>query len=259
MNQEQHLELVRTLTHQCMELVCPEKMLTFSEDFAAFILTAGASQVQEHLVRRIEQGLDTTLVAGMFFQVLLEAERLPSGTSERVAFIRKQAKNYLVTRLAGQITLSQFFRLLNLIEENAHRYFEHLEDDWLGRRPVTQIKIPKSEAPEPIQGEALRQALATVPMLPKGRRKLTHQTLFEFLRDSGGQWFRLLDFEARFQINKKTAWAYLNLLHKTGILEHNGEKANKVRYILANRFLRPGASSAASSPRPSSQPSYLGQ
>ena len=68
----------------------------------------------------------------MFFEVLKDASRLPAGPRERVSFVRKRAKDYLVTRLAGQITLSQFYRLLNLIEEKVEDYFEHLTADWLG-------------------------------------------------------------------------------------------------------------------------------
>jgi hypothetical protein len=36
---------------------------------------------------------------------------------------------------------------------------------------------------------------------------------------------RLMDFETHFQVNKKTAWSYLNLLLTAGILKHNGENA----------------------------------
>jgi DNA-binding IclR family transcriptional regulator len=73
-------------------------------------------------------------------------------------------------------------------------------------------------------------------MIPKGRRKLTSEALEEFLRETQGTWFRLLDFEEHFQVNKKTAWAYLTQLLQAGILEHNGEKANKVRYMVASPF-----------------------
>jgi hypothetical protein len=37
-------------------------------------------------------------------------------------------------------------------------------------------------------------------------------------------------------VNKKTAWGYLNLLLQEGVLTHNGEKANRVRYALAAPF-----------------------
>ncbi len=230
------LGVVRELTAEVIAQVCPEKLPDFDDDFAAFALVAGAMRVSEKtdFFKPRDQGLDTTLVAGMFFQVLVEAAALPAGTRERVSFIRKKAKNYLVNRLAGQITLSQFYRLLNLIEEKAEHYFESLERDWAAK-PVVEIGLAPPR-PEPVNAEELRRALSQVPLPLKGRRKLTPETLWEFLRDTEGRWFRLLDLEGSFKVNKKTAWSYLNLLLTEGILEHNGEKANRVRYALAGPF-----------------------
>jgi hypothetical protein len=236
MDRDSQLELVRSLTKVVMATGRPEKMATFAEDFAASAISGGLFRAEESLAvhHPRSQTLDTTLVAGMFFQVLREAEKLPVGTPERVSFIRRQAKSYLATRLAGQIPLSQFFRLLNLIEESVQGYFEEARGSWVGPKSVTA----KPSAPDPpeevVQAEPLRQALEALPLIPKGRRKLTHSALEEFLRETGGSWFRLLDFEARFGVNKKTAWAYLAQLQQAGILEHNGEKANKVRYMVAN-------------------------
>jgi hypothetical protein len=177
----------------------------------------------------------------MFFQVVMEASRLPTGSQERVSFIRKRAKDYLVTQLAGQITLSQFYRLLTIIEAEAGLYFAR--HDWSGGKSglretweASPPPPPPPLLPEPVKSEALRQALAKVPLPVKGRRKLTPETLGEYLRETEGGWFRLLDFEARFKVNKKTAWGYLNLLLQEGVLTHNGEKANRVRYGLAAPF-----------------------
>jgi hypothetical protein len=232
--------LVRRLTRPVVKLFCPTQVDDFADDFAAWSLRAGALGVSEesYALTPPAHGLDTTLVAGMFFQVVMEASRLPSGSQERVSFIRKKAKDYLVTQLAGQITLSQFYRLLNLIEEEAGHYFAR--PDWSGGRPglrETREVSPPPSAPEPVQGEALRQALAKIPLPEKGRRKLTPETLWDYLRETEGHWFRLLDLEARFKVNKKTAWSYLHLLLQEGVLIHNGEKANRVRYGLAAPFL----------------------
>jgi hypothetical protein len=239
MDRDTTLTLVRRLTRPVMELFCPARVNEFEDDFAIWTLSAGSLGVSEKspVFPPSRSGLDTTLVAGMFFQVVMEASRLPVGTQERVSFIRKKAKDYLVTQLAGQITLSQFYRLLNLIEEEAGHYFARL--DWSGVRAGVQEARGSSGAapkPEPVKGEALRQALARMPLPVKGRRKLTPETLWDFLRQTEGGWFRLLDFEARFQVNKKTAWGYLTLLLQKGVLVHNGEKANRVRYALATPF-----------------------
>lgn len=238
MDREDCLAVVRALTEQVISAAVPERLADFPDDFADFALSAGVLRVAENLpyALPLSQGLDTTLVAGMFFEVLMDASRLPAAPRERVAFVRKRAKDYLVTRLAGQITLSQFYRLLNLIEEKAGFYFEHLTGDWTGGpKPRTASPLPEPDQAA-IDAAALREALALLSLPLKGKRKITPETLCNFLSTAGGRWFRLLDFEARFQVNKKTAWSYLNLLLQGAILEHNGEKANKVRYILAPTF-----------------------
>jgi hypothetical protein len=241
MDRDDALTLVRTLTQPVLELFSPAQLDDFADDFAAWTLGAGALGVAEKAsaLTLPAHGLDTTLVAGMFFQVVMEASRLPNGSQERVSFIRKRAKDYLVTQLAGQITLSQFYRLLTIIETEAGQYFAR--QDWSGgksslRETWEDSSPPPPPTPEPVKSEALRQALAKVPLPVKGRRKLTPETLGEYLRETEGRWFRLLDFEARFKVNKKTAWGYLNLLLQEGVLTHNGEKANRVRYALEAPF-----------------------
>jgi hypothetical protein len=236
MDHDATLQLVRTLTRPVLELFSPAGLEDFDDDFADWSLGAGTLGVSENAfpLTPAGRGLDTTLVAGMFFQVMREASRLPSSSQERVSFVRKRAKDYLVTQLAGQITLSQFYRLLNLIEEEVGHYFAR--QDWSGGRPqLVEVSRPQP-MPEAVRSDALLQALGKIGLPEKGRRKLTLETLGDFLRETEGRWFRLLDFEARFQINKKTGWAYLNLLLQEGILVHNGEKANRVRYALAPPF-----------------------
>jgi alkylated DNA nucleotide flippase Atl1 len=234
MDHDATLTLVRNLTRPVLELFSPARAAEFEDDFADWALSAGALTVSESSCTLVPPGrnLDTTLVAGMFFQVMMEASRLPAGPTERVSFVRKRAKDYLVTQLAGQITLSQFYRLLNLIEEEVGLYFA--KTDWTEGRP------PEAARPTPAGGlvktGALHQALDQAGLPAKGRSKLTAGNLAEFLTETEGRWFRVLDFETRFQVNKKTAWAYLNLLHEAGILVHNGEKANRARYSLAGPF-----------------------
>ena len=243
MNRDDTLTLVRILTRPVLELFAPAHLDKFEDAFAAWSLSAGVLGVSEPstLFAPPAHGLDTTLVPGMFFQVVMEASRLPTGSKERVSFIRKRAKDYLVTQLAGQITLSQFYRLLTIIENEAGFYFAR--HDWSGGktalrepRKASSPPLPPPPPPEPVKSEALRQALAKIGLPVKGRRKVTPETLGDYLRETEGRWFRLLDFEARFQVDKKTAWGYLTLLLQEGILVHNGEKANRVRYALAAPF-----------------------
>jgi alkylated DNA nucleotide flippase Atl1 len=239
MDRDAILTLVRTLTRPVLELFSPDQVEEFDDDFADWSLSAGTLGVSENSYASYglvppERGLDTTLVAGMFFQVMMDASRLPAGTQDRVTFVRKKAKDYLVTQLAGQITLSQFYRLLSLIEAEVGVYFS--KNDWSGGRPhLVEASRPRPQL-ELVKSDILRQALAAIGLPEKGRRKLTPETLGDFLKETEGRWFRLLDFETKFQVNKKTAWACLNLLLQEGILVHNGEKANRARYALAGPF-----------------------
>jgi hypothetical protein len=249
MDHDATLTLIRTLTRPVLELFAPAAVDDFEDDFAVWSLGAGALGVGEKIsgLTSPGRGLDTTLVSGMFFQVVMEASLLPTGPQERVTFIRKRAKDYLVTQLAGQITLSQFYRLLTLIEKEAGLYFTR--QDWSGGKSVLRETRENSLSPHPgltelVKCDALRQALTNIGLPTKGRRKLTPETLGEYLRETEGRWFRLLDFEARFNMNKKTAWGYLNLLLQEDVLVHNGEKANRVRYALAAPFRTDAAANA---------------
>ncbi|MBM4275140.1 MAG: hypothetical protein FJ134_11865 [Deltaproteobacteria bacterium] len=235
MNHDAAIELVRTLTREVVAQFRPAHLDLFADDFSHWASGAGAPLAAEGALRPREEGLDTTLVAGMFFRVLMDASRLPVSLPERVSFVRKEAKNYLVKHLSGQITLSQFYRLLNLIEENVLHYFQRQKADWLGSEMAPGEKRQLPDIPRAPQAEALRQALARVELPPKGR-KLTRDKLEDFLLATQGRWFRVLDLERQFQVNKKTAWSCLHLFLEAGILEHNGAKANRARYALCQQF-----------------------
>ncbi len=159
MDRDATLTLVRTLTRPVLELFAPAQADDFEDDFAAWSLSAGALGVSEKIsaLTLPGRGLDTTLVAGMFFQVVMEASRLPTGSQERVSFIRKRAKDYLVTQLAGQITLSQFYRLLNLIEEEVGLYFAR--QDWSGGKPGLRETRDTGHAPA-VAGVGQERSLA---------------------------------------------------------------------------------------------------
>jgi len=65
------LGLVRVLTKEVIATASPEKLADFADAFGDFTLQAGTSKVSERLVYQGApgSGLDTTLVAGMFFEV----------------------------------------------------------------------------------------------------------------------------------------------------------------------------------------------
>lgn len=237
MDRSRCLELVRLLTRQTWSLLQPEQLAGFEEDFAAWSLTAAQPRLGEpqEPYDSFPQLLDTTLVAGMFLQVLLQAQGLLLERDERLRYVRKEVKQFLVTRFAGQISLSQFFRLLYLIDENVQEYFDALE----GERPGWKLQ-PTAESPPPA-GEhlqELRRALEQLSLPEKRGSRFTSQALWGFLRGTEGRWFQLPEVEAFFRVKKKTAWGYLQQLLQAGILQHNGAKANKVRYALAELYTK---------------------
>jgi|GEM_PF-458270 len=267
---EARLETIRKLSRCTIEVLVPDQAATFAEVFATWAALPQQYVVKEdlhsegfprlaaldlgkgpegELARGVprksspDRGLDTTLVAGLFFQVLLEAEHLPVNSQERSTFVKREVKNFLVSRLAGQITLSQFFRLMHLIDTEITHYFDRFRNEWLSVTPEATPndylpEIPSFRPlPEPVLQEKLRQALAQVPLPQQANRKLSGEGLLRFLLDTRGNWFRLLDFEFQFSLNKKTAWTYLSMLLQHHILRHNEQKANRVRYALSPQFL----------------------
>jgi hypothetical protein len=252
-----------------LSLLAPDQSVNFDQEFALWSANPAHLAVSEHpvgkdlnyslggasskkteqpLANMASQGLDATLVAGMFLQVILEAEHLPGNILERTSFVKQAVKNFLVHRLAGQITLSQFFRLVQIIEHEVTYYFHRLQGEWLSPPPKSSYHqtppVLKSSykvvSPERVRIHDLRMALGGLSLPHQANRKLSLEGLLHFLVESEGRWFRLLDFESQFRLNKKTAWTYLTLLLNHDILKHNGGKANKVRYALSSKFVASG-------------------
>lgn len=258
--EEARWAVVQSLSRGLLQELAPQRAAQFEEDFALWLAApvhlaareplagkglnlpvgepAGRSQAGPQPVRPAE-GLDTTLVAGMFLQVILEAEHLPGTPLERACFVKTAVKNFLVQRLAGQITLSQFFRLVQLIEQEVGYYFQRLQGEWLEAADLAGTAPPAASAavrPQ-LRVDELQTALGVLSLPHQANRKLSPEGLLAFLVQTEGRWFRLLDFEAHFRLNKKTAWSYLTLLLQHKIVRHNEQRANKVRYALAARFL----------------------
>jgi hypothetical protein len=265
--QEARLAAIHSLSQGVLVLLAPDQEVKFQQDFGNWAANAARSTAREYTgqedlvyapgdrTSRVRErssptgplkGLDTTLVAGMFFQVILEAEHLPGNTLERTSYVKQAVKNFLVQRLAGQITLSQFFRLVQIIEHEVGYYFHRLQGEWLSPGEAPPVKpIPglgmgyKVALAPSLKAYDLRLALTRLPLPRQANRKLSPDGLYDFLVKSEGRWFRLLDFESDFRLNKKTAWTYLTLLLHHDILRHNEEKANKVRYSLSLKFMAP--------------------
>jgi len=264
--EEARLAAIQSLSQGLLQELAPEHVAGFDQDFALWLARPRQLAARERLPgddlllplggwsaktptagqpARLAQGLDTTLVAGMFLQVILEAEHLPGTPLERTCFVKQAVKNFLVQRLAGQITLSQFFRLVQLIEQEVGYYFQRLQGQWLGAADRAEAPGPAMagvpSVEPPILVAELQAALRGLSLPQQANRKLSPEGLLAFLVDTQGRWFRLLDFEAHFRLNKKTAWSYLTLLLQHQIVRHNEQRANKVRYALAERFVAPQA------------------
>ena len=89
-------------------------------------------------------------------------------------------------------------------------------------------------------GESLedwrRQNPGLLPSRP--HRKLTWEKLREFLAATRGRWFGVKDFARHFDLDRKTAWEYLQKLRQARLLEHNRGRSAAARYCLEDRFLR---------------------
>jgi len=53
-----------------------------------------------------------------------------------------------------------------------------------------------------------------------------------------GSWFRLKDLTRHFDIDRKTAWEYVQKLLEAGLLIHNHRRSTAVRYRLADHFIK---------------------
>lgn len=200
-----------------------------------------------------EEKLDRALVAGLILEVLLENAALPPGRQARQRLVKSRLQNYLVHYLAGKVTLDRFRALSRRLEQWFDFYYPLLSADPDVHPGAYQVREPGAAYrakmnPLPLENpprntfwddlldrwlEALRP---TLPHRP--HRKLSVKKLKEFLCLTGGGWFRLREFERFFQVDRKTAWDYLQQFLHAGLLCHNRKKSAAVRYCLAPRVLK---------------------
>jgi|GEM_PF-500245 len=215
-----------------------------------------------------QEELDRVLVAGLIVEVILDQATWPDSRPIRREEVKRRLQDYLVQYLAGHISLDRFRRLVQNLDGWFEYYFSLLaakeqsdrseESAVVYRLPdagpvycVSEARAawPDRVAPAPPSAMVGRQACleelleswlaeAKTDMPQRRHRKLTPDKLRSFLCQSGGRWFRLRDFERFVQMDRKTAWDYLQQFLQAGLLCHNRKQSAAVRYCLAPSFLK---------------------
>ncbi len=234
-----------------------------------------ADQTKENSGRgegKAQEKLDRALVAGLMVEVILDQKSWPDSLPARQREVKRCLQDYLVQYLAGRISLDHFRRLVQNLDGWFDYYFSLLAAQeerpgwagqtltyqvpesppvyavqesraaWLGAKPAAAKTAPAKTAParqaclEDFLESWLAEAKTEMPR--RSHRKLTPDKLRAFLCQSGGRWFRLRDFERFIQMDRKTAWDYLQQFLQAGLLCHNRKNSAAVRYCLAPSFLK---------------------
>jgi hypothetical protein len=191
---------------------------------------------------RAEDNLDRALVAGLMLESLLEPLPCAADSQTCRRLLRARLKKSLVSHLAGQVSLDRFRLLVANLDPWFTFYYPLISSPPCAPAPEPPGAAPAvAAAPRPaLREELLRGWLAAqlqgiLPRRP--HRKLSPEKLFDFLRTSRGGWFKVKDFQQYFDVDRKTAWEYLQKLRTAGLLCHNCERSAAVRYCLESQFL----------------------
>ncbi len=223
------------------------------------VANRGESQTQEKL--------DRALVGGLMLEVLYTQQDWPRHRPAQQEAVKRRLQEHLVHYLAGRVSLDHFRRLVQQLDSWFDHYFSLLaavdqtrpagttpvtyrppdqqpayavqesRADWLGAH-VSASPSPSGRQAcwEELLASWLAEAKTEMPQRP--HRKLTPEKLRAFLCQSGGRWFRLRDFERFVEMDRKTAWDYLQQFLQAGLLCHNRKQSAAVRYCLAPSFLK---------------------
>jgi hypothetical protein len=188
-----------------------------------------------------DEGLERAMVAGLMLEVILTEPGLPDEPRSRRRLLKSRLTASLVAHLAGRITLDRFRTLMHRLEQWFPLYYPLMPA--AARPPAEQQTCPPESAGAPglVRLDLLKEWLeeAGSEILPRRpQRKIQPDRLQEFLRRAQGGWFRVLELAQHFDIDRKTAWEYVQKLQNGGLLLHNGGRSAAVRYRLADRFLK---------------------
>ncbi len=190
--------------------------------------------------------LERAMVAGLMLEVILEAPGWPDDPQNRRRLLKSRLTDALVVHLAGHITLDHFRTLVYRLEQWFPFYYPLMplpppEEPRAGPEEGGGPSAGAGSAPSLVRCDLLKEWLETTgsAILPRRpQRKLHPDRLEEFLQRTQGRWFQAKVFAQDFDIDRKTAWEYLQKLQDGGLLVHNGGRSAAARYRLADRFLK---------------------
>ncbi len=197
--------------------------------------------------------LNRALVAGLMLEAMLENPRLAEEPGAKGQRLKACLRTTLASHLAGRMPLASFQSLAQGLDHWFEVMYPLLSHAGLAGLHPSPARPPTAVETCLIREDLLSECLEKTPgLLPRRRhRKFDREKLQHFLETTGGQWFRLRDFEEHFHMDRKTAWEYVQKLLQAGILVHNQGQSSAVRYQAAPRFLKAAwPSPAKNSPNP---------
>ena len=194
----------------------------------------------------MEERLDRALVAGLMLEVFLESPAAPLDPKVRRRDLKSRLTRSMVRHLAGRITLDHFRSLIHHLQDWFPFYYPLMpglppaaagKECPAGRTAAPAGARPHSLVrPDRLQAWLEKAAREILPRRPQS--KLQPERLADFCRLAQCCWFRGKDFAQYFDIDRKTAWEYVQKLQETGLLIHNQGRSAAVRYRLADHFLQ---------------------
>ncbi|MCX5890686.1 MAG: hypothetical protein NTY36_14760 [Deltaproteobacteria bacterium] len=194
-----------------------------------------------------DEKLERAMVGGLLLEVFLETPAAPIDPQLRRRHLRSRLTYSLITHLSGRVTLDRFRHLMHHLEQWFQFYYplmpplpapELQQSCQRGSaRPAAAVSPPQ----DVVRRDLLHEWLANPggEILPRRpQRKIQPDRLEEFLCRTQSSWFRVKDLAQTFDIDRKTAWEYLQKFHDAGLLVHNRGRSAAVRYRLADRFLK---------------------
>ena len=185
-----------------------------------------------------DEKLERAMVGGLLLEVFLETPAGPVDPHLRRRHIRSRLTYSLVAQLAGRVTLDRFRHLMQHLEQWFQLYYP-LMPPLPGpelRQACPRGSVQPAAAANPPQDGVRRDCLhewlvntggEILPRRPQ--RKIQPDRLEEFLCRTQSSWFRVKDLARAFDIDRKTAWEYLQKFQDAGLLVHNRGRSAAVR------------------------------